>query len=222
MGRADMAVICFVLMTVACLSVVFVWSIWQQVLINDLQKGTASATTTTASTTTAAPTTAPAPTGGAVAGVGEFQQRIAVFREQVIDPLLVKRNVQDAPARKSAARVITFPTKAPPVPPKPVFAKQVQPEKVVPLKAAFGEAETEKDDSPNKNDDVKEQSDDDVSVGETSAQSDERAVRAALAMAENEAKHKAAAAATATPAAPTAAASVKRPLSLQQRMRGRA
>lgn len=204
MARADLAVICFVLMTCACLSVVFVWTVWQQVLIDDLRDDTTTTTATT-TTTTAAITTAPAPTEAGVQGVNEFQRRIANLRENVIDPMLVKRD--EIP--RAGPRVVVFPTKKPAATkpaPKPVFQKQVQPEKVVPLEVAFdSDTTTEKED-------VKEVAPaQPVAAVRTEA---ERAARASLAMAENEAKHKVAAA--------RAAEAPKKLTTLQDRLRARA
>lgn len=191
MARRDTIAICTLLMTCVCLGVVFFWTVWQQVLIDELRDGTTDATTTTTTTPTIATTStvaSPSTTAtNAVASAkglgGEFVRRMAEVRQNMIDPLLVreeelrKRNELAAAPRSHVKIVRAKPTVV--VPPKPIFQKQVRPEKVVPMPALLDEIASQTDYDDEKQPAVRTEED--------------RSARSSLAMAANELKHKAAA-----------------------------
>lgn len=230
MTRPDAVVICAVLSTCVCISVLFFWTVWQQILISDLRDGTS---TTTATTTTAAPaTTAPAPTVAAIGGLrGDFHQGLVMVRQQVIDPLVEQQQQplrkRDDPRPAPRVNFVHAKPKEAPMPPKPIFKKQVQPEKVAPVPELIDENSVA----------VAEQPQEEAAVPVERTEED-RNNRASLAMAANEAKFKAAAARAAKIAADPAAvvvdkkaalatnskkvATQQRPSSLQERMRERA
>jgi hypothetical protein len=189
MARKDTVAICTLLMTCVCLGVVFFWTVWQQVLIDELRDGTTEATTTTTIATTSTSVAPPSTTAtNAVASAkglgGEFVRRMAEVRQNMIDPLLVreeelrKRNELAAAPRSHVKIVRAKPAVV--VPPKPIFQKQVRPEKVDPVPALLDEIASQTD------------SDDDEKQPAVRTEED-RSARSSLAMAANELKHKAAA-----------------------------
>jgi hypothetical protein len=190
MARSDTVAICTLLITCVCLGIVFFWTIWQQVLIDELRDGTTEATTTT--TTTIATTSTLAPPSTTATNVvasakglgGEFVRRMAEVRQNMIDPLLVreeelrKRNELAAAPRSRVNIVRAKPVVV--VPPKPIFQKQVRPEKVVA--------------APKLLDEIASQIDYDDDEKQPAVRTEEdRSARSSLAMAANELKHKAAA-----------------------------
>ena len=233
----DCVGVILVLITLSCLAVLFVWQIYQEVVIADLKKFTGGATTTAAATTTttstsAGATTAPtaAPTAApAAVHANVFQKRIAQVRRTMIDPLLQdsqdqkpKEQQQQKPKEQQEATeeqerkrspTVAFPYKVKvkvPVRPEPIksiFHKQVQPEKVKLSKPL----DVNTDDTRSS----------DSAPAAAPRTEEDRSERAALAMAANEIAHKSAASAQSESAAGT---DTKKPapLSLQERIRARA
>jgi len=133
----DCAPIIFVCVTCACLAVLLIWQIWQQVQLDDLRAGTTTAVTNGTTTTVIATTVPTAPptesvvVAGKVGGAVNFHDGLRVLREKIIDPMLVederKRTAAEAAAAAANQKahglgVVTFETPAK-VAPKSVFKK---------------------------------------------------------------------------------------------------